>query len=703
MKLWLRSPQLCARWIAAALLSVVVGGTPRLVEASPATVPRPPQFLLLSYDNVGNYPVLNQLRSMADNTDAKLTFFLSGVFLLDEAHKKLYLPPRHAPGASSIGFQQSYEGRTPQDSVRQLVVSLQGAQMEGDEIGTHLVGHFCGSTGISRWNRAQFAAELAQWSSLAANVDRNMGLDTGGVLRTPLQGGRTPCLEGNPDEYLPAFAAAGLTYATHIRGLDQWPARRGGLWFFGIPLIKPFDGGSPLLAADYNFMKRYGDTGGPKRVEQIYLSLRAAFDHVYAGNRAPLELGGHTTVFMDGAWYAAEQRLLAEVCDLPDVRCATYSEAVTWLNEHEAQLPALNAGAFAGPIEPPTVAHVAAGSVTRVATPFVGSAAALVNLTTVSGRRVGFLAADQCERFASGTPTFSNSNYVANVARANLAVVPLAPDGSFCIFNSSQTELIVDVFGRVGPSPGLGFELVPPVRLADTRAGALLAAETITRVATGMPGTAAAMVNLTMVGGVGNGYVSADKCSRLLAGPPTFSSGNFGMIDALANMSIVELDADGAFCVYNSTPTHLIVDLQGRFDPGAPLGFSLQAPTRVLDTRSGARVVGGSVTRVSTGLAGTEAALVNLTAVSATSFGYVTADKCSRLTAGPHNFSNLNFIPTFAVANLAAVGLDPDGSFCIYTSAEVHLIVDVQGGFDDTATMRLTLVAPLRVADTRAG
>lgn len=709
MKVRLPSPHLSARWVAAACLSVSIGGTPRLVEASPTAVPRPPQFLLLSYDNVGNYPVVDQLRNMADSTGAKLTFFLSGVFLLDQAHKKLYLPPRHAPGASSIGFQGSYEGRTPQDSVRQLVLSLQGAQMEGNEIGTHLVGHFCGPTGISKWNRAQFAFELAQWSSLAANVDRNMGLDTGGVLRMPLQGGRTPCLEGNPDEYLAAFADAGLTYATYIRRLDQWPVRRGGLWFFGIPLIKPYDGGNPLLAADYNFMKRYGDTGGQRRVDQIYLTLRAAFDHVYAGNRAPLELGGHTTVLMDGAWYAAEQRLLSEVCGLPDVRCSTYSEAVTWLNAHEAQLPALNAAAFGGPIEPPSGAHVAARSVTRVATPFVDSAAALVNLTSVSGQRVGFLAADRCDRLTASAPTSSNSNYVANLARANMAMVPLAPDGSLCIYNSSRTELIVDVLGRVGPSSGsnpdaeLGFELVPPLRLADTRSGALLPARTVTRVATGMPGTTAAMVNLTMVGGVGSGYISADKCSRLLAGPPTSSSGNFGMIDASANTSIVRLDADGAFCVYNSTPTHLIVDLQGRFDPGAPMNISLQAPTRVLDTRSSARVAGGSVTRVSTGLAGTEAALVNLTAVSATSFGYVTADKCSRLIAGPHNFSNLNFIPRFAVANLAAVGLDPDGSFCIYTSARVHLIIDVQGGFDETATMRLTLVAPLRVADTRAG
>ncbi|MCE9621606.1 MAG: hypothetical protein K8R99_04580 [Actinomycetia bacterium] len=708
-----RSTRPTAWWLAAALLSIVVGGTPQLVAAAPVPVPgpvpRPPQFLLLSYDNVGNYPVVNQLRSMADRTGAKLTFFLSGVFLLDEAHKTIYRPPRHAPGASSIGFQGSYEGRSSQDSVRQLVLSLQDAQMEGHEVGTHLVGHFCGSSGIAKWTKAQFAAELAQWSSLAANVDRNMGLDTGGVMRTALRGGRTPCLQGKLDQYLPAFADAGLRYATYIRRLDQWPEQVNGVWLFGVPLIKPYDGGNQLLAADYNFMTRYGDTGGPKRVEQIYRTLRAAFDHVYAGNRAPLELAGHTTVLMDGAWYAAQARLLAEVCPLPDVRCSTYSEAVSWLDAHSDQLPALNAGSFSDDSSPAPRAHVDAGSVTRVTTPFAGSAAALVNVTSVNGERVGYLTADRCDRLSAGAPTFSNNNYVANFARANLSVVPLAPDGAFCVYNSSRADLLVDVFGNVAPSPGpsasavLGFEPILPLRLADTRAGPLLAAGTITRVATNMPGTHAALVNLTALDGVGDGYVSADKCSRLQAGPPAFSNGNYGMIDAFANTSIVELDDDGAFCVYNSTPVHLIVDFQGQFDEGAPLGLSLVAPTRIMDTRSGIRATGGSLTRVFTGLVGTEAALVNLTAVSGASFGYVTATKCSRLTSGPQAFSNLNFIPDFAVANLAAVELDPDGSFCLYTSAAVHLIVDLQGGFDDIATLRLTPVAPQRVIDTRAG
>lgn len=165
------------------MLSATVGPGSHVAVAAPPLVPRPPQFVLLSYDNAGNYPIVNRLRGMADRTNARLTFFLSGVFLLDVAHRTIYRPPDRSPGSSAIGFQGSYEGRTTQDSVAQLVRSLQAAQMEGHEVGSHLVGHFCGATGIGGWARAQFAAELAQWASLTGDVDRNMGLASGGVLR----------------------------------------------------------------------------------------------------------------------------------------------------------------------------------------------------------------------------------------------------------------------------------------------------------------------------------------------------------------------------------------------------------------------------------------------------------------------------------------------------------------------------------------
>lgn len=236
-----RSCRRRAWWVAAVVLSATVGPGSHVAVAAPPLVPRPPQFVLLSYDNAGNYPIVNRLRGMADRTNARLTFFLSGVFLLDVAHRTIYRPPDRSPGSSAIGFQGSYEGRTTQDSVAQLVRSLQAAQMEGHEVGSHLVGHFCGATGIGGWTRAQFAAELAQWASLTGDVDRNMGLASGGVLRAPLRGGRTPCLDGNPDQYLPAFAGAGLRFdASGVRQLNQWPVQRSGVWRFGVPVVTPF-------------------------------------------------------------------------------------------------------------------------------------------------------------------------------------------------------------------------------------------------------------------------------------------------------------------------------------------------------------------------------------------------------------------------------------------------------------------------------
>ena len=110
----------------------------------------------------------------------------------------------------------------------------------------------------------------------------------------------------------------------------------------------------------------------------------------------------------------------------------------------------------------------------------------------------------------------------------------------------------------------------------------------------------------------------------------------------------------------------------------------------------------GGIERVETGVAaGTEAVLVNITMVDATAAGYVTADRCSTLLAGPQPFSNGNHLAGAAVSNLGVVPVDADGSFCIYHQRPVHLTVDVQGSFAPSATGELHMMAPQRVLDTR--
>jgi len=50
-----------------------------------------------------------------------------------------------------------------------------------------------------------------------------------------------------------------------------------------------------------------------------------------------------------------------------------------------------------------------------------------------------------------------------------VAVVPLDADGSFCVYLSNATHLVVDVQGSFSPTADLRFVPVTPVRRHDSR------------------------------------------------------------------------------------------------------------------------------------------------------------------------------------------------------------------------------------------
>ena len=366
------------------------------------------------------------------------------------------------------------------------------------------------------------------------------------------------------------------------------------------------------------------------------------------------------------------------------------------------------------------------GVVTVVAGAPADATAVLANLTMVNGATPGYVTADRCSSLVDGPQARSNGNHAVKSAVANLAVVPVDADGSFCLYHQRSVDLITDVQGTIGPpsADGLRFQLSAPDRVLDTRGTAATPAplpvgDSIIRVETGVPlGTAAALVNITMVDAMVAGYVTADRCSRLVAGPQARSNGNHLVGGAVSNLGVVAVDADGSFCIYHQRPVHLIVDIQGSFSAGTSelgtsglgtsgLGMAIGEPTRVLDTRGTAATpapppAGDSIVRVQTGAGiGTEAVLVNITMVDGNSAGYVTADRCSTLVGGAQVFSNGNHLTGAAVSNLGVVPVDADGAFCIYHQRAVHLTVDVQGSFTATADDELHLLDPRRVLDTR--
>jgi hypothetical protein len=229
-------------------------------------------------------------------------------------------------------------------------------------------------------------------------------------------------------------------------------------------------------------------------------------------------------------------------------------------------------------------------------------------------------------------------------------------------------------------------------------------------VSTGAPaGATAALVNLTITGAQADGYVTAEPCGAAPGGVRTSSNGNAAPGQTVANLAIVPIDSAGKFCLYRSQPMHTIVDVQGFFSPAKSAGptatlFNAVAPARLVDTRTTSPLAQGGVLAVpATGVpAGAVAALANLTVTEPGGAGYLTADSCTALAPGPQTHSNANFAAAATVANLSVVPLT-NGQFCAYSTAQTHVVVDLQGAFVPASSpgWGFTALPAQRLVDTR--
>ena len=305
---------------------------------APESTDRPPQFVVVSFDGAGDAIDLNEWIAAGDRLDARFTFFLSGVYLLAGDQSFRYVPPRHAKGASDIGFAIKPDESDVRTGLRDLVAALNDADARGHEVGSHFNGHFCGRRpgAVGVWGPKDWKKELDQFDSLVRDVALNNAIDADLHIR-PVVGTRTPCLEGNLPLLRTVLAERGMRYDASLAGYSgRWPWR-DGVWVFPIPLI-PVDGESfTTLASDYNFyLNQTGATDAdateaPALAAQTYQSLRAYFDTSYAGDRAPMSIAYHFEDWNHGAYRDALLHLLLDVCGRSDVRCTTYRGLANWL------------------------------------------------------------------------------------------------------------------------------------------------------------------------------------------------------------------------------------------------------------------------------------------------------------------------------------------------------------------------------------
>ena len=265
------------------------------------------------------------------------------------------------------------------------------------------------------------------------------------------------------------------------------------------------------------------------------------------------------------------------------------------------------------------------------------------------------------------------------------------------------------VAGDLTATDGQGFVGVTPTRIIDTRNGVgtsptpIKAGCTLVVAVPNAPvGTTAAAVTLTTTRAAANGFTTAYPCGTL---QPNVSAGQILAGRDVPATTVVPVGPAGTICVFTSVDADLIIDVLGWFAPGGHR-FTGQIPERLLDTRrpvGATPVVAGTVTRVQVAGASRPAdatgVSVNLTATGARVGGYVTAFPCG----GPQpNASVLNLRSGVDVANHAFVALDAMGGFCLWNSAPVHLIADVDGWYAPAVGSLTSFSSPRRVVDSRS-
>jgi hypothetical protein len=293
--------------------------------------------VIASFDGAGGARLWRYWRSVARRTHAHFSFFLSGVYFIDWAHHNRYTPPGGARGSSAIGF-------APDASwIAAMRTQIALGYREGNEIGTHYNGHFCGPEGVGSWTASDWNWELDEFDRLVFTKHSRLPFGPAAIV-----GGRTPCLEGDLSLLYPVLARRRFRYdASHTARLGTWPSRERGLW--SLPLLElPFIGHSfRVVSMDYNFMANQS-AETPARIEnETYRTLWNAFKASYLGNRAPLSLGNHFETWESWAYDHALARVLERACALPEVRCASFRELVDWLDRQgPRRLARFRAGRF---------------------------------------------------------------------------------------------------------------------------------------------------------------------------------------------------------------------------------------------------------------------------------------------------------------------------------------------------------------------
>ena len=383
-------------------------------------------------------------------------------------------------------------------------------------------------------------------------------------------------------------------------------------------------------------------------------------------------------------------------------------------------------------VELPVVGETVVGADGAVGSVPAGASAVALNITGVEPDEAGYMTVWPCD---VPRPEASNLNFTRGQVVANGVIAPIGASGKVCIYSNQASHLLVDIAGWFagGDDGAAAFVGTTPNRFIDTRNAigapkARVPANGILRVPmagaavlrtdgapTAIPaGATAVAVNVTAVNPSAAGYLTVWPCETP---QPVASNVNFLAGSVVANGVVAPVGPDGAICIYSNQQTDILVDVLGWFGGGtAQPPFVGAVPQRLVDTRN---AIGGPTGRITPSTpravpvrgvtlsvngaaqaipADATAVALNVTIAEAGAPGYATVWPCG---AERPEASNVNFAKGGTVANGVVAPIGADGSVCVFTSVDAHLIVDVAGWFTGGSTPGFVGNVPRRLLDTR--
>jgi hypothetical protein len=204
------------------------------------------------------------------------------------------------------------------------------------------------------------------------------------------------------------------------------------------------------------------------------------------------------------------------------------------------------------------------------------------NATTVDPQADGFLTLYPAN---ATQPFVSSSNFVAGQIMNAPFTVGLSPSGSFNIFTTTTTQLVVDITGYYSSQmnnvtgQGLLFNsLGSPLRLLDTRpgesgcylpgapmAGGTTYTQQTQSACTNLTPTARALIgNATIVDPSAAGYLTFWPSNVT---QPLIATSNYTQSQVFNRYFTIGLAPDGSFKRFSTANTHLVIDISGFFAP----------------------------------------------------------------------------------------------------------------------------------------